>query len=106
MNVSVLHDLIRYRFPTLSEVPLEYFQNIFFYGLEMLALRPNHLLFLGLGPARNQELGSRMSYIILTSTSFKNLNYVCNNLVMLVAKILDKFKVYFNGVLKYSVCTN
>jgi hypothetical protein len=55
-----------------------------------------------LGPARNQQLGPRMCYIIFTSTSFKNLNYICNNCVMLFAKILDKFKVYFNGVLKYT----
>jgi hypothetical protein len=68
----------------------------------MLAPHPTLLLFLGLGPARNQQLGLRMSYIIFIYTTFKNLNYICNNCVMLVVKILDTFKVYFNGVLKYT----
>jgi len=36
----------------------------FFYELGMLAPHPTLLLFLGLGPAGNQQLGPRMSYII------------------------------------------
>jgi hypothetical protein len=71
----------------------------------MLAPRPTLHLFLGLWPARNQQLGPVMSYISFTFTSFKNLNYICN-CIMLVSKILDKFKVYFDGVLKYTFCAN
>jgi hypothetical protein len=83
-------------------MPILSFLNSFFFDeLGMLAPRPT-LLFLDLGPARNQQLGPRMSCIIFTAISFKNSNYICNNCVMIVAKILGKFEVYFNGFLKFT----
>jgi hypothetical protein len=64
MNVSVLHYPIRRRFPQLIRDPPSIFSTVsFFYGLGMLAPRPTLPLFLGFGPARNQQPGSRMSYI-------------------------------------------
>jgi hypothetical protein len=77
---------------------LSLLNSFFFYDLGLLAPRPTLLPFLGLGPARNKQLRPRMGCVIYTSTSFKNLNY------MLVVKILDKFEVYFDGVLKYTFC--